>query len=148
MSKTCLAVLALVFVLGLSHTVMAKPDHAKAKGNKHQYHEESEAEAALISSSDLALIRNFLAQEYPVKLCPPGLAKKHNGCLPPGQAKKYRIGQPAPADLALIALPQDLLLRLHPPAGYFYARVDQDVVLVAEASKKIIDAITLLSALQ
>ena len=26
--------------------------------------------------------------------CPPGLAKKHNGCLPPGQAKKlYRTGQ-------------------------------------------------------
>jgi hypothetical protein len=26
--------------------------------------------------------------------CPPGLAKKHNGCLPPGQAKKmFRVGQ-------------------------------------------------------
>ncbi|MEP7130966.1 MAG: hypothetical protein ABI770_07550 [Sphingomicrobium sp.] len=26
--------------------------------------------------------------------CPPGLAKKHNGCLPPGQAKKlYHVGQ-------------------------------------------------------
>jgi len=24
--------------------------------------------------------------------CPPGLAKKHNGCMPPGQAKKARIG--------------------------------------------------------
>lgn len=25
--------------------------------------------------------------------CPPGLAKKHNGCLPPGQAKKLHRGQ-------------------------------------------------------
>ena len=26
--------------------------------------------------------------------CPPGLAKKHNGCLPPGQARKrYNVGQ-------------------------------------------------------
>ena len=26
--------------------------------------------------------------------CPPGLAKKNNGCLPPGQAKKlYNVGQ-------------------------------------------------------
>ena len=26
--------------------------------------------------------------------CPPGLAKKHNGCMPPGQAKKlYNVGQ-------------------------------------------------------
>jgi hypothetical protein len=29
--------------------------------------------------------------------CPPGLAKKHNGCMPPGQAKKlYRVGQRFP----------------------------------------------------
>ncbi len=29
--------------------------------------------------------------------CPPGLAKKHNGCLPPGQAKKlYDVGQRLP----------------------------------------------------
>ena len=29
--------------------------------------------------------------------CPPGLAKKNNGCLPPGQAKKrYNIGQRLP----------------------------------------------------
>jgi hypothetical protein len=28
--------------------------------------------------------------------CPPGLAKKHNGCLPPGQARKrYVVGRPA-----------------------------------------------------
>ena len=26
------------------------------------------------------------------KWCPPGLAKKQNGCMPPGQAKKVRIG--------------------------------------------------------
>lgn len=25
--------------------------------------------------------------------CPPGLAKKNNGCLPPGQARKLAIGQ-------------------------------------------------------
>ena len=29
--------------------------------------------------------------------CPPGLAKKNNGCMPPGQAKKlYNIGQRLP----------------------------------------------------
>jgi hypothetical protein len=31
---------------------------------------------------------------YGVGGCPPGLAKKNNGCLPPGQAKKlYTVGQ-------------------------------------------------------
>jgi len=34
---------------------------------------------------------------YGVGGCPPGLAKKHNGCMPPGQAKKlYRVGQRFP----------------------------------------------------
>jgi hypothetical protein len=29
--------------------------------------------------------------------CPPGLAKKNNGCLPPGQAKRrYNVGQRLP----------------------------------------------------
>jgi hypothetical protein len=31
---------------------------------------------------------------YGVGGCPPGLAKKHNGCMPPGQVKKqFRVGQ-------------------------------------------------------
>ena len=30
---------------------------------------------------------------YGVGGCPPGLAKKNNGCMPPGQAKKLRAGQ-------------------------------------------------------
>lgn len=29
-------------------------------------------------------------QSYRYKGCPPGLAKKNNGCLPPGLAKNYR----------------------------------------------------------
>ena len=34
------------------------------------------------------------AAGYGVGGCPPGLAKKHNGCMPPGQAKKlFRTGQ-------------------------------------------------------
>src|SRR5687768_885057 len=35
--------------------------------------------------------------------CPPGLARKGNGCLPPGQAKKL-IGAALPASLAAAAL--------------------------------------------
>jgi len=29
---------------------------------------------------------------YDDRNCPPGLAKKHNGCLPPGQARKLHRG--------------------------------------------------------
>jgi hypothetical protein len=33
------------------------------------------------------------AYGYGVGGCPPGLAKKHNGCMPPGQARKLARGQ-------------------------------------------------------
>ncbi len=34
---------------------------------------------------------------YGAKACPPGLAKKHNGCMPPGQAARlFREGQRVP----------------------------------------------------
>lgn len=35
---------------------------------------------------------------YGARGCPPGLAKKNNGCMPPGQAKKlYNVGQRFPS---------------------------------------------------
>jgi predicted 3-demethylubiquinone-9 3-methyltransferase (glyoxalase superfamily) len=38
--------------------------------------------------------------------CPPGLAKKGNGCLPPGQAKKmYVVGRPLPPGVVYYDLP-------------------------------------------
>jgi hypothetical protein len=32
-------------------------------------------------------------RDYARRDCPPGLAKKHNGCMPPGQARKLARGQ-------------------------------------------------------
>ena len=37
--------------------------------------------------------RNLLTRVACSPDCPPGLAKKHNGCMPPGQAKKLYRGQ-------------------------------------------------------
>lgn len=69
--------------------------------------------------------------------CPPGLAKKHNGCLPPGQAKKLHrdrdlvVGHRVPGD-AVYVIPRHVRRTLPPaPAGYRYAVVDNQVVLVS-----------------
>lgn len=79
--------------------------------------------------------------------CPPGLMKKHNRCRPPGQNRKYHIGGVLPHGYRPV--PPDLQMRLGPPPqGAFYAVVDNDVLLVTEAGKKILDAVTLLSAVQ
>lgn len=63
--------------------------------------------------------------------CPPGLAKKHNGCLPPGHARRLAVGQPIPPG-AVYVVPQPVLSTLPPPpAGYRYAVVNNQVVLVS-----------------
>lgn len=100
-----------------------------------------------IGSSDRAIIQRYMAQHYRPN-CPPGLAKKNNGCLPPGQAKKlYRLGQPLPGAVNLGNLPQSLLNQLSVPPGHRYGMVDRDVVLISEATRSVVDAITLMSAI-
>lgn len=91
-------------------------------------------------------IQGYLRDSY-YKRCPPGLRKKHNGCLPPGQAKKrYVIGEALPPSYRPV--PEALLVRIGPPPpGTFYAYMDNDVLLVAEATRHILDAVTLLSAM-
>jgi Ni/Co efflux regulator RcnB len=126
-----------------------KQEHHNNKGkikhqSKHEKHEDDGKVTIAIYDEDRMYIREYIGEKYH-RSCPPGLAKKHNGCLPPGQAKKYVIGRPL--TVAYEGVPDILLGRLHPvPAGYRYVMVDKDVLLISEASKKVIDAVTLLSA--
>lgn len=137
--------------------MLATPAEAK-KGRGHddriEWHDDHRGRGSddstpikiIIGGEDRVIISDYLRTHYGRK-CPPGLAKKNNGCLPPGQAKKYGIG--SRLNYAYHDLPGDLLSRLgRPPAGTFYAMVDNDVLLVAEAGKKILDAVTLLSAVK
>jgi Ni/Co efflux regulator RcnB len=73
--------------------------------------------------------------------CPPGLAKKNNGCMPPGQAKKWGVGQPIPQGVAVYPVPQPVIVQLPPPPyGYRYARIGNDIVLVSQ-NNLIVDVI-------
>lgn len=72
--------------------------------------------------------------------CPPGLAKKHNGCLPPGQAKKLHrhhhvvVGERLPSG-AVYTVPRHVRTTLPiPPAGYRYAVINNQVVLVNDTN--------------
>jgi len=81
--------------------------------------------------------------------CPPGLAKKNNGCLPPGQAKKlWLMGQPLPGSVVFYPLPGGLLGILTPaPAGYQYVRVASDILMMAIGTRMIVGALADLSAM-
>jgi Ni/Co efflux regulator RcnB len=74
--------------------------------------------------------------------CPPGLAKKGNGCMPPGQAKRWAMGRPLPGDIDYRPVDADLRVRLGtPPAGYEFVRVAGDVLMIAIGTTVVIDAI-------
>src|SRR4051812_40992128 len=89
------------------------------------------------------VVREYYQVEYEGKgRCPPGLAKKHNGCMPPGQAKKWQMGRPLPRDVVYYRVPQDLVVRLGaPPPGEQYVRVAGDILLISVGSKMVLDAL-------
>jgi len=82
--------------------------------------------------------------------CPPGLAKKHNGCMPPGQAKKlYNVGQRWPGDYGNLwsynQIPYDYRQRydLNPYDRYYYGdgyiyRVDPKTMLIQQVLSAIL----------
>lgn len=89
-------------------------------------------------------IRNYYGKHPGAKDCPPGLAKKNNGCLPPGQAKKWRRGETLPPGVMYSDLPSALLAELGKiPKGQKVVIADDEVLLINVATRMVIDALAL-----
>jgi hypothetical protein len=93
----------------------------------------------VIVDRDRGLVHTYYRTEYAAGRCPPGLAKKNNGCLPPGQVNRaWIIGQPLPPEIIYEPMPRELWTQLTPPPyGYQYVRVNDDIVLIATATRVI-----------
>lgn len=89
------------------------------------------------------VVREYYVQNYSNgKKCPPGLAKKNNGCMPPGQARNWVVGQPVPRGVTVYSVPQQVIVQLPPaPYGYRYSRIGGDIVLVQQQNNLIVDII-------
>ena len=73
--------------------------------------------------------------------CPPGLAKKNNGCQPPGQIKKWRKGEPLPGDVIYYDLPSALIDELGlTPEGDRVVQVGTDLLLISIGTGIVLDA--------
>jgi Ni/Co efflux regulator RcnB len=116
-------------------------DKDRAKAEKHgdrddvrvgQYFNDQNREAA----------RVYYGQQYGNGgRCPPGLAKKHNGCLPPGQVR-YVVGQPLPRTVIVYPVPQPVIVQLPiAPPGYRYVRSGNDILLLSPQSQMVVDVI-------
>jgi Ni/Co efflux regulator RcnB len=108
----------------------------------HQRGQLSPGAGAHFGDPHRSYVREYYAKEHGRGHCPPGLANKHHGCVPPGHAKKWQIGQPIPRGIVYYDLPQPLVVQIGiPPAGYRYVRAASDILLIAIGSGMVIDAI-------
>ena len=88
------------------------------------------------------IVRDYYEESFRGGHCPPGLAKKNNGCMPPGQARKWQYGRALPRDVVYYEVPQALVVQLGAPrAGYRYVRVGIDILLIAIATGFVVDAV-------
>lgn len=140
--------------VALGMTVTVKPafaddeKHEKNKGRDQDRGRQSAAPGVRvdvnvrIGEPDRVVIRDYYVTETRSGHCPPGLAKKNNGCMPPGQAKKWRQGERLPREVVFHELPPPLAVRLTvPPPGYRYVRVANDILMIAIGSGLVVDAI-------
>jgi Ni/Co efflux regulator RcnB len=99
-------------------------------------------------SRQRAVIHDYYGPRFQSGRCPPGLAKKHNGCMPPGQARKWGVGRPLPRNVMFYDLPPHLIRQLGMPGpGYRYVRVAADILLIAAGTGMVIDAIVDLNSM-
>ncbi len=133
--------------LGITPAFADKPDHAgKGKGKNKENPDQvqnSQHGGSHFGQHQHVVVRDYYAQEFRGGKCPPGLAKKNNGCMPPGQAKKWSKGRPLPRDVVYYNVPQPLVVQLGaPPSGHKYVRVASDILLIAIGTSMVVDAIT------
>ncbi len=129
--------------------------HEKKHGEKHggkdeRRNDERDSSASIsvggidirIGGRERELFEDYYHTQARAGHCPPGLAKKNNGCLPPGQAKKWSRGKTLPAGIEIYDLPNDLRVRLpSAPAGHRYVRVAADILLIAVGTNMVVDAL-------
>ena len=119
----------------------SKPEskgHGKAEGKPH-----APQVTVVFNENQRGTVRSYFIDTYGRGNCPPGLAKKNNGCLPPGQAKKrYVVGQRLPNGVVVADLPSALSARIGvAPTGYRYGLVDGDLVKLALGTMLVVDAV-------
>ncbi|HER19524.1 MAG TPA: hypothetical protein ENO14_00590 [Chromatiales bacterium] len=113
--------------------------------DEHSHHDRADSPAPVrryFEDRHRTMVRDYYSQEFDRGHCPPGLAKKHDGCMPPGQAKKWTVGRPLPRDVIFYDLePQLVTLFGPPPSGHRYVRVASDILLITIGNGMVVDSI-------
>ncbi len=126
---------------GKKESSMPQGEAKKTKSESHEGSGGGDRYENYFVGKDRVPIDQYYAEQFKAGKCPPGLAKKGNGCQPPGQARKWRLHQPLPGDVIYHDLPPEVSIQLGvPPAGHKFVRVAQDILLVATGTGMVVDA--------
>ena len=123
-----------------------KQKHHKKYKHDDEHHESDDSNDIHVNvhfgDHERVVVRDYYEERGRMGRCPPGLAKKHNGCMPPGQAKKWHKGRPLPREVIYHDLPPRVIIQIGtPPSGYKYVRVAADILLIAVGTGMVVDAI-------
>ena len=128
-----LAMMAATAAMALAMPAFGKP--GQGKGHGPGAHAKGKSGAHGPQARARTGVKVKPAGRYGVNTCPPGLAAKGNGCLPPGQARKlFNVGQRIPAGYDFYTRYQDIPVAYRDRYGlgddYRYIYRDQSVYVV------------------
>ena len=127
----------LLLIAGTAAMAMTMPALAKPGNKGHQGH--GPAVHAKGKAAKPTVVRTrartVATPNYGANACPPGLARKGNGCLPPGQARKiFTVGQRIPTGYNFYTPYSNIPLayrdRYGIPTGQQYIYRDRSVYVV------------------
>lgn len=131
-------IVGLVLAAIVRNEQAASPPHVEASARP-----SPAAPAVTVSERDRDEVYGYYGIDHPDGGCPAGLVKKVNGCLPVGGGRgSWALGQPLPSQVIPYPLPAVLLGQITPPPyGYRYARVGDDVLIIASETRIVVGAI-------
>ena len=122
----------------------SKQKSVQGDGSSSAYQYKDEYPHSYFNDDRITRIGNYYSKSRGSGNCPPGLAKKNNGCQPPGQVKKWHRGELLPPDLVYYDLPSALLAELgRTPDGQKVVRAGTAVLLINIATGMVLDALEL-----
>lgn len=117
----------------------------REKGDRAERRDSSQGGVSVsfnFGSAETRIVRDYYGGQVAKGKCPPGLAKKGNGCQPPGQAKKWQKGRALGSDVRYYDIPNELRIRLPaPPLNHKYVQLGTDLLLIAVGTAIVVDAI-------
>lgn len=121
----------------------AEKEHRKAEKHARKHDGDGPRHGQYFEHRHREVVHHYYVSHKHGKSCPPGLARKDNGCMPPGHAKRWEVGKPLPPTVVVYSVPQPILVSLPPPPPqHKYVRVAGDILLIAAGTSMVVDGIS------